>query len=72
MSRKSVAVNSNTTRLPPKTNAATNQSWISAKAKKGLMEKENKLREDLGLILKEKTEILVKILKAGGVPKYPW
>eukprot|EP00956_Cyclotella_meneghiniana_P041503 scaffold229302_cov61-Cyclotella_meneghiniana.AAC.1 len=60
----------NSTRLPPRTQLSRKQpvNRISKKAKKALMEKEQKQKEELALKLNEHSESLVGILESGGVP----
>ncbi|KAL3787416.1 hypothetical protein HJC23_001813 [Cyclotella cryptica] len=68
-------VKTNSSRLPPKTTALPrkmpNSNKNGTKANKAVIEKENRLREELISTLTEQTENLVDILEAGGVPKYP-
>ena len=64
----------NSTRLPPRTQLSRKQpvNRISKKAKKALMEKAQKQKEELALKLNEHSENLVEILESGGVPNDLW
>lgn len=64
----------NSTRLPPRTKSSGKQpvNRISKKAKKALMEKEQKQKEELVLKLNEQSESLIEILESGGVPNDLW